>query len=77
MEREAQTDYKQLKMKQDMEEHQRGVWWDFNMITRCLTCKARADDKTLEETRMNHIARKSQKDVARANACKKQGSTTG
>ena len=54
-----------------MEEHQGGVWWDFKMRTRCLTCKALADDTTLEETRMNHIARKSQKDVARANAWKK------
>ena len=41
------------------------------MRTLCLTCKAIADDTTLEETRMNHIARISQKNVARANAWKK------
>ena len=53
-----------------MEANQGGVWWDFKMKTRCLTCKATADDTTLEETRMNHIARTSRKDVARANAWK-------
>ena len=74
MEKEALTDYRQMKMKQEMEEHQ-GVWWEFKMRTRCQTCKARADDKTLEETRMNHIARKSQKDVARANAWTKHKGT--
>ena len=55
----------------DMAANQGGVWWDFKMKTRLLTCKALADDTTLEETRMNHIARKSRKDVARANAWKK------
>ena len=58
-----------------MEANQGGVWWDFKRKARCLTCKATADDTTLEETRMNHIARTSRKDVARANACKKTTET--
>ena len=75
LERETQTEYKQMMVKKYMEANQGGVWWDFKMKTRCLTCKAIADDTTLEETRTNHIARKSRKDVARANAWKKTTET--
>ena len=55
-ERETQTEYKRMTVKKDMEANVSGVWWDYKMKTRCLTCKAQADDTSGEETRMNHIA---------------------
>ena len=57
-ERETQTEYKRMTVKKDMEANESGVWWDYKMKTRCLTCKAQADDTSVEETRMNHIAKK-------------------
>ena len=69
-ERETQAEYTNMMVKKDMEANQGGVWWDLIMRTRCLSCKALADDVSVEETNMNHIARKSRKDVARANAWK-------
>ena len=51
-----------------MEDHHGGAWWDYKLRPRCLSCKARTDDTTLEETRRDHVARRSQKEVARANS---------
>ena len=58
-------------MKKHMEANEGGIWWDYKMKTRCLTCNAQADDTSVEETRKNHFEKRSRRDASRANAWKK------
>lgn len=67
---ESLTDLEKAKTMLEWEDHG-GVWWDFKLRTRCLSCKALADGTTLDEAHAEHVARRTAKDVARANPWKK------
>ena len=64
---ESRTDLGKVKMRQEMEEDHGGAWWDYKLRPICLSCKALPDGTTLE-TRKEHAARRTSKEVARANA---------